>query len=77
MNWNPGVKQGWQCPICGKVHAPWVPGCDCHKRTSVATTGTNTSKSETVSVHIPYSREEWINRETKEAIEAWNRRADA
>ena len=20
---------GWQCPLCGKVHAPWVPSCVC------------------------------------------------
>ena len=25
------VEQGWQCPVCGKVHAPWVSGCDCHQ----------------------------------------------
>lgn len=22
---------GWECPVCGKVHAPWVAGCDCHE----------------------------------------------
>lgn len=21
---------GWECPKCGKVHAPWVAECDCH-----------------------------------------------
>lgn len=20
---------GWICPKCGKVHAPWVPSCEC------------------------------------------------
>ena len=37
-NWSEGnnmyagfVQQGWQCPVCGKVHAPWVSECDCYK----------------------------------------------
>lgn len=25
-----GVQQGWQCPICSKVWAPWVKSCDCN-----------------------------------------------
>ena len=20
-------KQGWQCPVCGRVYAPWMPSC--------------------------------------------------
>ena len=27
---TPRIKQGWQCPNCGKCHAPWVAACDCH-----------------------------------------------
>lgn len=23
------AQYGWICPKCGKVHAPWVPECDC------------------------------------------------
>jgi len=23
------APKGWQCPVCGKVHAPWVASCDC------------------------------------------------
>jgi hypothetical protein len=30
----PPAKQGWECPRCGKVHAPWVQECDCHRSTS-------------------------------------------
>ena len=26
-------RQGWQCPRCGKVHAPWVAHCDCQGAT--------------------------------------------
>ena len=22
-------KQGWICPKCGRVNAPWLPCCDC------------------------------------------------
>lgn len=32
-------QQGWQCPICDKVNAPFVLNCDCHiKITSADTT---------------------------------------
>lgn len=26
---NMPVQQGWQCPVCGMVNAPWKPVCDC------------------------------------------------
>lgn len=29
-----GVQQGWQCPVCNRVNAPWMPFCGC------ATSGT-------------------------------------
>lgn len=25
------MKEGWICPKCGKVLAPWVPECDCYR----------------------------------------------
>lgn len=25
-------NEGWICPRCGTVHAPWVPECSCSKR---------------------------------------------
>lgn len=24
-------RTGWQCPVCNKVHAPFVAACDCHE----------------------------------------------
>jgi len=24
-----GPPQGWQCPLCAVVHAPWVQKCEC------------------------------------------------
>ena len=27
----PPISYGWVCPICGKVHAPWVKECDCNE----------------------------------------------
>ena len=29
-------QQGWQCPACGKVLAPWMPNCNCHETTIVS-----------------------------------------
>ena len=23
------IPTGWQCPLCGKIHAPWIPACEC------------------------------------------------
>lgn len=31
QDWMRQPQQGWQCPVCRKVHAPWVASCDCHK----------------------------------------------
>lgn len=25
----PKVEQGWECPRCGRINAPWVRQCDC------------------------------------------------
>lgn len=42
MNYKLTANQGWQCPVCGKVNAPWVVECDCHRRASAITNGTST-----------------------------------
>ena len=31
------AQQGWQCPICGKVLAPFVPECPCQGQGGVQT----------------------------------------
>lgn len=25
----PKAEQGWECPRCGRINAPWVRQCDC------------------------------------------------
>lgn len=25
-----GAQQGWQCPVCKKILAPWLPECPCN-----------------------------------------------
>lgn len=25
----PKVEQGWECPRCGRINAPWKSQCDC------------------------------------------------
>ena len=42
---KPKVEQGWECPRCGHINAPWVRQCDCQSNywyttwTSDKTTG--------------------------------------
>ena len=26
------MKEGWRCPVCGAVNAPWMPQCSCKGR---------------------------------------------
>lgn len=26
------MKEGWICPRCGKVNAPFIPSCDCEPK---------------------------------------------
>lgn len=28
---QPKVEQGWECPRCGRINAPWVRQCDCSR----------------------------------------------
>ncbi len=28
------VEQGWECPRCGKILAPWRSSCDCQRPTT-------------------------------------------
>lgn len=27
----PHIEQGWECPRCGHINAPWVRQCDCSR----------------------------------------------
>jgi hypothetical protein len=29
------TQQGWECPRCHTVHAPWKPDCDCQSKLPV------------------------------------------
>ena len=37
-----GPQQGWQCPLCGTVYAPFVTCCTCGKRHTITTTASTT-----------------------------------
>lgn len=28
---QPKAEQGWECPRCGRINAPWVRQCDCSR----------------------------------------------
>lgn len=36
------MQEGWICPRCGQVNAPWVPKCSCEPKIQIKET-TNTS----------------------------------
>lgn len=29
------AQEGWICPRCGKVNAPWVVQCSCNRNTQI------------------------------------------
>lgn len=29
------TQEGWICPRCGKVNAPWVMQCSCNRNTNI------------------------------------------
>lgn len=31
---QPPAQQGWQCPKCGRINAPWVATCPCYLTTA-------------------------------------------
>ena len=37
-----GPSQGWQCPVCGAVNAPWLSQCPCNGKVPTHTTTTGT-----------------------------------
>ena len=51
-----GAMQGWQCPICKRVLAPFVQECPCKGQgmETVTTTGNGTlTLNEEMAKHIP------------------------
>ena len=35
---QPRAEQGWECPRCGRINAPWVRQCDCSRSNWTITT---------------------------------------
>lgn len=48
------AQQGWQCPVCGKVNAPWVAQCPCDGKLKTYTTTTGTG--ETLEYKVDYTK---------------------
>ena len=40
------AEQGWECPRCGHINAPWVRQCDCSRNNWTITTSDWTYKPE-------------------------------
>ena len=39
---QPKAEQGWECPRCGRINAPWKSQCDCSGRYWTVTCGNGT-----------------------------------
>ena len=51
-NMTVAAQQGWQCPVCGKVNAPWMAQCTCDGKVPSYTTTAGTGKT----IKIDYGR---------------------
>ena len=43
---HPKAEQGWECPRCGRINAPWVRQCDCSRSNWTITSNDWTYKPE-------------------------------
>ena len=59
------IQQGWECPRCGQINAPWSSHCDC-KRQTITTTTTTTIPVSNVKENM---QQGWITYEPKPG---WN-----
>lgn len=60
-NHSYNAEQGWECPRCGRINAPWVRQCDCKRGWSITCNDTTagdewwkeytTCDSETFKIH--------------------------
>jgi len=65
----PRAEQGWECPRCGHINAPWVRQCDCSR-----------SNNYTITSDLTYKPERWgdnyniteIQSKINPNITAWN-----
>ena len=40
---NQAIQQGWECPRCGNINAPWSSQCNCVRETWTITCGDSIS----------------------------------
>ncbi len=48
------AEQGWECPRCGRINAPWVRQCDCSRSNWTITTSNWTYKPEWWKEYVTY-----------------------
>ena len=54
------VQQGWQCPVCKRVYAPWVPACDkCGRNADASKEVINAIKGLTADKSAKWVDTEW------------------
>ena len=62
------IQEGWICPRCGQVMAPWMPYCNCRlevKYTKETSTTAPTGKSYTINPSsISYGNDDYVTTKT-------------
>ena len=53
---QPKAEQGWECPRCGRINAPWARQCDCSRSNWTITTSDWTYKPEWWKDYLTYSQ---------------------
>lgn len=48
--YKPQAQQGWECPRCGRINAPWVSACSCSRNSWTITCNSSSMEEQ---------KEEW------------------
>lgn len=75
---NNFINQGWLCPRCGRINAPWLPNCSCSGKPMEITCGDYThypAEWSTAGAHpgASITLTGKISEEVKEQLREWKR----
>ena len=67
------IQEGWVCPRCGRVNAPWLPNCSCNPVSTTATTTTTSPPTASSVTESPHIKAEWTNEDNLNNVEWTNK----